>query len=179
MQSRIASERGLPSPPTWSYKPLESYLEQIRKLDIYCIVALFTRFHPERIGQISLSTSGSPGDKEIPVLCDIFIGCKPLNKRTVQLVSGSMINISNACIRLVAPGIAVSIKVKSRYCASRMTVQNRLEYSSEYTSTATHFPDLTVLRRNPNVFHLQLIRWAMSRIQLSGRLWHCSLPVYK
>ncbi len=61
------------------------FQEQIRKPDIFRFVTLLTCFHPERTGQISLSTSGSPGDKEIPVLCDIFTGCKPLNQRTVQL----------------------------------------------------------------------------------------------
>ena len=38
------------------------------------------------------------------MFCDIFTGCKPLNQRTVQLASGSIIDISNISIRLVKPG---------------------------------------------------------------------------
>ena len=62
-------------------------------------------FHPERTGQISLSTSGSPGDKEISVFCDIFTSCKPLDQRTVQLAPGSIVDIANVCVWLVEPGI--------------------------------------------------------------------------
>ena len=40
------------------------------------------------------------------MLCDIFTGCKPLNQRPVQLAPGSIVDISNVCLRLVKPGIA-------------------------------------------------------------------------
>ena len=166
MRSRIASERGLSSPPSSSYQPLASHWEQkivddflrllwrssrmsccsdsvgfsrshssmisrtgltyfpwtflyvpslraisssrsrFWKPDILCLVALLTCFHPERTGQISLSTSSSPGNKEIPVLCDIFTGCKPFNQGTVQLTPGSIVDITNVCLWLVKPCIA-------------------------------------------------------------------------
>ena len=71
------------------------FKEQIRELNIICLVALLTRFHPERTGQISLSTPGCTGNKKIPMLCDMFTRCKPLNQGTVQLTSGSIIDIAN------------------------------------------------------------------------------------
>lgn len=51
------------------------------------------------------SRSRSSGNKEIPVFCDVFTGCKPLNQRTVQLAPGSIVNIANVCVRLVKSGI--------------------------------------------------------------------------
>ena len=78
--------------------------KQIWKPDIFRLVTLLAGFHPKCTGQIGLPTPGSSGDKEVPVFCDIFTGCKPFNQRSVQLASGSIIDISNIGIRLVKPG---------------------------------------------------------------------------
>ena len=85
--------------------------------------------------QIGLPAPSGSGNKEIPVFCDVFTGCKPLNQRAVQLTPGSIVNIANVCVRLVKSGImdqtfqAVALAVvvfdihqhpetilKSRYC---------------------------------------------------------------
>lgn len=57
------------------------FKEQIWKPDIFRLVALLTGFHPERTGQICLSTSDSPGDKEIPVFCHISISNDSIEKK--------------------------------------------------------------------------------------------------
>ena len=82
------------------------FQKQIWKSDIFRLVTLLAGFHPECTGQIGLPTPGSTGDKEVPVLCDIFTGCKPFDQRTVQLAPGSIVDIANVCVRLVEPGIA-------------------------------------------------------------------------
>ena len=79
--------------------------QQNRQADILRLVTLFASFHTECAGQIGLPATSSSGNKEIPVFCDVFTGCKPLNQRTVQLAPESIVNIANVCVRLVKSGI--------------------------------------------------------------------------
>lgn len=81
------------------------FQEQIQQANILRLVTLFACSHPECACQIGLSAPSSSSNKEIPVFCDVFTGCKPLNQRTVQLAPGSIVNIANVCIRLVKSGI--------------------------------------------------------------------------
>lgn len=81
------------------------FQEQIRQANILRLVTLFAGFHPECACQIGLSAPSGSGNKEIPVFCDVFTGCKPLNQRAVQLAPGSIVNIANVCVRLVKSGI--------------------------------------------------------------------------
>ena len=55
------------------------FQEQIRKPYILRFVTLPACFHPERTCQIGLAAPGCACDKEIPVLCDVFACCEPLD----------------------------------------------------------------------------------------------------
>ena len=82
------------------------FQEQIRKPYILRFVTLLACFHPERTCQIGLAAPGCACDKEIPVLCDIFTCCEPLDQCPVQLAAGSIVDITNVCVRLVESGVA-------------------------------------------------------------------------
>lgn len=43
---------------------------------------------------------------EIPVLCDVFTCCESLDQFSIQLASGSIVNVADVCVRLIESGIA-------------------------------------------------------------------------
>ena len=82
------------------------FQEQIRKPYILRFVTLPACFHPERTCQIGLAAPGCACDKEIPVLCDVFTCCESLDQFSIQLASGSIVNVADVCVRLIESGIA-------------------------------------------------------------------------
>ena len=92
MRSRIASDRGLSSPPSWSYQPLESYWEQKMVDDFlrllwrsssisYCSDSVgFSRIHSSMISRIG---GGESSDTHIDLK---VVDCTLYN--SVNLIKG-------------------------------------------------------------------------------------------
>ena len=63
-------------------------------------------FHAKGTGHISFTTSGCSSNKDVPVFCNVFTGCQPVDQCFVQLSSRMVINRCNAGIWLFKLSLA-------------------------------------------------------------------------
>lgn len=80
------------------------FKEYIRQANVLCLVALLAGFHTKGTGHVCFATPGSAGNEQVPVLSNIFTGCQPLNQASVELPSGSIVDIRDVSFWLVKSG---------------------------------------------------------------------------